>query len=830
MACEDITPRPETVVDRVEPPALPVAHEGDGPNEREEHNNVLRLFFNRLIDALDKLRQAIDNTNTDIDVLNGVVPRRYRYWRLVNANAQGLSGGPFLPTALTLEELSLYESVDEEEIEVTTEATVTSTAPDSGADVVTLSDGVYWPAEVEPVIWDYATVTDPTFFIQWDFGEDNPKAITYLRQFPSSTDTIALANKGAFSTFQIQASDDGVTWDRTFYVSWQHESATNLLPVVGEDTYSEYYWIHEHDNSAGGASGGCDCITLCPSDPDPGYSCSALSDELLAQGMQYIVELTEDAGAWAYPFSTASNAPLGNTTLWSAWNQFASSPFLLPDWNASYPEKETMTSWSWADRAAEYQQCEISVKAEQSVNLQASGLVMALTPPDPALEASTSSSSNFVFTGYAGGNNASIQARFRPAAIWQVIHTGGTNNYVEGFLAVNIESNPDRIIVFCGQGGGQQSDTVLTGETEGNWVNVTITETSYTVDQGSGTLWVYTEAKVTATNQDGTSDSTTVLGYKETTVGGDILSAQTQDHANLATVPRFMYGTDNGNKITIASIAYNNNTLVTHNDIGQAFLRNFNTYTPAPPQTGLATLEQNDFLRWDDVDECFDTVQLSPPDNQLYSIRNGVEILNPIQLDAPADDKQYARKNNGWDQVVGSGSGGRTLLSEQILIATAALITFGSISQSYNRLWLVGFARADGVSAEASDLDIAFNADTTITNYSNQRSSGANGSSFFDHQNNNPTICAISADDSPTNAFGTFEIMLEGYALSNFAKYAGCTYRNLRNTGASAGLEVGNRMVWHKTLVAPITQIELSIPTGGAVFRIGSTFRLYGEM
>jgi len=69
MPCVDVEAKPVAEVDRIAPPAIPIVRNDEGPAEKEQHNNVLRLFFNRLVSNVNKLATAIDRINISITEL-----------------------------------------------------------------------------------------------------------------------------------------------------------------------------------------------------------------------------------------------------------------------------------------------------------------------------------------------------------------------------------------------------------------------------------------------------------------------------------------------------------------------------------------------------------------------------------------------------------------------------------------------------------------------------------------------------------------------------------------------------------------------------------------
>lgn len=274
MACEDIEVRTDSVIQKVTPPALPVAKQIETPADKEQHNNVLRLFFNRLTDAVNKLTdkstetegsfENVDTTITELqteitnlgdevtnlgdEVAGDAGTRKYRYWKLHSATGSGAS-------FVQLEEISMFEfdPASGVEVDVAPEAILTSTPHSLGNPVDHLNDGLV-NTGIAPTGWSNAAIEAEDFFILWDFG-DTPRAIVAMRQYMAYLVNNDSA-EGYFSTFEIDVSDDGIDYTRTFYVSWQYDDVTDILPAVESGSWSERYWLETTDKPPPAEGGG----------------------------------------------------------------------------------------------------------------------------------------------------------------------------------------------------------------------------------------------------------------------------------------------------------------------------------------------------------------------------------------------------------------------------------------------------------------------------------------------------------------------------------------------------------------------------------------------
>jgi hypothetical protein len=244
--------------------------------------------------------------NTTIDgsltVTNNIITgggytagRPYRYWRLVNAACSG-------PYAVQLDEIEIFSPVGTSEVNVFSQAVFTGTDNDLGNPIDKLGDG-----EVNPLIaavgWLKATVEDSGFYLQWDFGAGNAKIITAIRQYRAYAGDPDVT--GYFSQFEMQASDDGDDWARTFYVS--HQYVGGILPDVAQNSWSERYWLETTPAYSGGGSTYWDFVL-----PEKTASFNAVA------GSFYIINTNAASGdvTMILPATPASGDRVGYAVRW----------------------------------------------------------------------------------------------------------------------------------------------------------------------------------------------------------------------------------------------------------------------------------------------------------------------------------------------------------------------------------------------------------------------------------------------------------------------------------------------------------------------------------
>jgi hypothetical protein len=166
-----------------------------------------------------------------------------------------------------------------------------------------------------------------------------------------------------------------------------------------------------------------------------------------------------------------------------------------------------------------------------------------------------------------------------------------------------------------------------------------------------------------------------------------------------------------------------------------------------------------------------------------------------------------------------------TLINSNVLASSAASITFSSIPATYTDLVLRVSGRTDRA-APFDSLVLTING-TGGTAYSRTALRG-NGSSAVSFNASSGAsfltdLMGITASTATSNTFGSFEIYIPSYTVSQNKpfSFAGAGEDNNSTpvySGATAGL-------WSNT--AAITQLSFA-PNSGTVFVSGSSFYLYG--
>ena len=161
-----------------------------------------------------------------------------------------------------------------------------------------------------------------------------------------------------------------------------------------------------------------------------------------------------------------------------------------------------------------------------------------------------------------------------------------------------------------------------------------------------------------------------------------------------------------------------------------------------------------------------------------------------------------------------------TLISSNVLTTTAASVTFSSIPATFTDLVLRSSPRATSSTVKAFRLN--FNG-VTGTSYSNTllRGNGAAASSLRDSSNSYAELGLFSGDDITADIFGSVEVYIPNYTVSQNKAISGIGVSERDNT--TAFIEASAALF---SDTAAITSIEIT--TNGGDFIAGSSFYLYG--
>jgi hypothetical protein len=174
-----------------------------------------------------------------------------------------------------------------------------------------------------------------------------------------------------------------------------------------------------------------------------------------------------------------------------------------------------------------------------------------------------------------------------------------------------------------------------------------------------------------------------------------------------------------------------------------------------------------------------------------------------------------------WAAAPGGGGGALTLITRTVLASPASTITFSSIPNTYESLYLVGQART----ADAATfvlVGLQFNADTAAHYYSGGFDLSANRQATAATS----MACAeIQGANSPANTASAFDFTIPGYARTVFQKSGmGTSYGSFSTASAdqNACSYAGN---WASTVA--VTSITLLSQLAGN-FVTGTVVSLYG--
>lgn len=164
----------------------------------------------------------------------------------------------------------------------------------------------------------------------------------------------------------------------------------------------------------------------------------------------------------------------------------------------------------------------------------------------------------------------------------------------------------------------------------------------------------------------------------------------------------------------------------------------------------------------------------------------------------------------------------RYLIASNVLGSSAASVTFSSIPSTYTDLVIRGSARTDRASNLIDFLYVTFNSDTA-TNYSDTMLFASVSSVLSSRETSNTywQTKAIDGDGATANTFGSFELYIPSYTISQNKPLSGFATPESNATDAYLGVSAG---LWRNT--AAITSINIT--KFGTNFVAGSSFYLYG--
>lgn len=168
--------------------------------------------------------------------------------------------------------------------------------------------------------------------------------------------------------------------------------------------------------------------------------------------------------------------------------------------------------------------------------------------------------------------------------------------------------------------------------------------------------------------------------------------------------------------------------------------------------------------------------------------------------------------------------GGMQLISDTLLVGSAADITISSIPNTFRHLKLYLSGRGDTV-ASAVECDLQFNGDTG-TNYAYQwlYGSGATPSASEGLSKGVLYLAIMSAASNTANFASSAEITIYDYAATTFFKTATCLNANMRANSTGSLVTLNSSGIWMST--SAITAIKI-FPAAGN-FIAGTRATLYG--
>ena len=163
------------------------------------------------------------------------------------------------------------------------------------------------------------------------------------------------------------------------------------------------------------------------------------------------------------------------------------------------------------------------------------------------------------------------------------------------------------------------------------------------------------------------------------------------------------------------------------------------------------------------------------------------------------------------------------LISSNVLSTATASVTFSAIPATYTDLVILGTARSS-VSGVSDVVQTEFNSNTSAI-YSNTLVYANNATAGSIRSSNDAaarSVYYISGDTATSNTFGTFEIYIPSYTVSQNKPYSGFGV----GENDSANERIGASAMLFRSTTA-ISSIKLTLLTGPN-FMSGSSFYLYG--
>ena len=163
-------------------------------------------------------------------------------------------------------------------------------------------------------------------------------------------------------------------------------------------------------------------------------------------------------------------------------------------------------------------------------------------------------------------------------------------------------------------------------------------------------------------------------------------------------------------------------------------------------------------------------------------------------------------------------------IASTTLSSSAASVTFSSIPATYTDLVLKVSARTNRTGTTSQEMRLRFNGSTS-NEYSNTALWGNAGTATSERQSSQTYLARIrqvTATDATANTFGSIEIYIPSYAISQYKPLS--SFGADENNTANDPWVAVNAGLWNNN--AAITQIDCIIPSDS--FIANSTFHLYG--